>query len=121
MDRVTTMSTEDKLDQYRADHRKPRPDKPTNLDPLVAAFLGRLVPRPDGAVPITEFSALFRASLRGSKQREHATRKAIIACLARLGIPIGETYDHRRCVIGYSIDPALVLVVDEAGRIREVA
>jgi hypothetical protein len=100
---------------------RPRPEKPDELDAQIAAFLGQLIPRPDGYVSVTEFAALLRASLGGAKQREHATRKAVIESLGRLGIPLDETYDHRRCIVGYSIDPTPALVVDASGRIREAA
>jgi hypothetical protein len=115
------MTTEDKIRQYVADKRGPRPDKPANLDQPLAAFLAKLVPRPDGFISVSEFVALFRASLRGHKQRTAATRGAIVEALERLGVLTGLTHDGRRIVIGYAIDTPAALTVDDTGRIRKVA
>jgi hypothetical protein len=92
----------------------------TNFDQPIAAFLASLVPKTDGTIAFNDFAAMFRATLP-AKLRDHATRKVIIASLSRLAVPMGKTYEKFLCVVGYAIEAAPTLTVDEAGKIVEAA
>lgn len=118
------MSFEQGYAGYLRSRRKRRADRDTtvSLDRKLAEFLATLTARPDATVSVVTFVELFRARLRGVKQRQSATRTAIMEALGRLNILIGKTPDRRQCIIGYSPDAAPTLAVDEQGKIiREVA
>jgi hypothetical protein len=111
------MSIESGMAAYRADNR-PKP-KALNIEKRLATFLGSLNARPDASIEVASFVTMFRASVP-PRQQYQVGRHAVVEALKRLGLQIG-TSQKRQCLIGYSPAPPATLIVDDSGKIREVA
>jgi hypothetical protein len=97
---------------------RPKP-RALNLPAKLAAFLTTLHARPDASIEVGKFVWAFRATLP-ARQHYQAGRKAVESALEEMAIAIGRD-KGTKCIVGYSLEPAPTLTVNEAGKIVEVA